>query len=166
MAGEHDRRALLVAWDEAREVLVVVLLIAALLYVAAPMILYAVRDLDGRAGTSLPLLSWWDLSSALVNVNAVAGLLLLGAGVSVCTTLAIDMVPRLRQCVFWLSVAVTALAGLTIINMLTTSFPLYGLFRGGNTVALRLSAVLALPAPAALLAGAAAWMARRVVLFG
>ena len=165
MAEEHDRRALLVAWDEAREVLVVVLLIAALLYVAAPMILYAIRDLDGPAGTSMPLLSWWDLSSALVHVDAVAGLLLLGAGVSVCTTPADDMVPRLRQYVFWMSVTVTALAGLAIINMLTTSYPLYGLFRG-NAVALRLSAVLALPAPAGLLAGAAAWMSRRVVRFG
>ena len=147
------------AWDEAREVLVVVLLLAALLNLIAPMIYYVTINRDTGFDGSYPLFSWWSLAPAFGGVNISTGLLLLGAGVAVCTTPAADMVPRLRQWVFWISVAVTALGGLAIVNFLTSSFPGFG-------VGLRLLAVLEGPAPAALLSGAAAWMARRVVLLG
>ena len=71
MAGESDRKPMAVAWDEAREVLAVVLLASALLHVAAPMIRYA--GMDRRY-------SWWeDLHSTLTNVNVLTGVLLLGA---------------------------------------------------------------------------------------
>ena len=139
-----------VAWDEAREVLVVVLLAAALLHLVAPIIRYA--GIGHR--------SWWeDLYSALTNVNALTGILLLGAAVAVCTTPAADMVPRLRQLVYWASVTVTALGVLAVINVLSVP-------SAGDAAALRLAVVAWRPGPAVLLSGSAAWMARRVVLFG
>ena len=151
MAGERDRRPLTVAWDEAREVLVVVLLATALLHVAAPMIRYA--GIDRRY-------PWWDdLHSALTNVNALTGLLLVGAAVAVCTTPADDMVPRLRQSVYWASVAVALLGVLAIVNVLSVP-------SAGDATAMRLAVVAWRPGPAVLLSGCAAWMARRVVLLG
>ncbi|MXV97297.1 MAG: hypothetical protein F4Z89_13620 [Acidimicrobiaceae bacterium] len=151
MAGESDRRPLAVAWDEAREVLVVVLLATALLHVVAPMIRYA--GIDRRY-------PWWDdLHSALTNVNTLTGLLLVGAAVAVCTTPADDMVPRLRQSVYWASVVVALLGVLAIVNVLSVP-------SAGDATAMRLAVVAWRPGPAVLLSGCAAWMARRVVLLG
>ena len=151
MADEREHRPVAVAWDEAREVLVVVLLATALLHVVAPMIRYA--GIDRRY-------PWWDdLHSALTNVNALTGLLLVGAAVAVCTTPAADMVPRLRQSVYWTSVAVGLLGVLAIINVLSVP-------SAGDATAMRLAVVAWRPGPAVLLSGCAAWMARRVVLLG
>ena len=151
MADERHHRPVAVAWDEAREVLVVVLLATALLHVVAPMIRYA--GIDRRY-------PWWDdLHSALTNVNALTGLLLVGAAVAVCTTPAADMVPRLRQSVYWTSVAVGLLGVLAIINVLSVP-------SAGDATAMRLAVVAWRPGPAVLLSGCAAWMARRVVLLG
>ncbi|MYB88310.1 MAG: hypothetical protein F4126_02660, partial [Acidimicrobiaceae bacterium] len=145
MAGESDRRPLAVAWDEAREVLVVVLLATALLHVVAPMIRYA--GIDRRY-------PWWDdLHSALTNVNTLTGLLLVGAAVAVCTTPADDMVPRLRQSVYWASVVVALLGVLAIVNVLSVP-------SAGDATAMRLAVVAWRPGPAVLLSGCAAWMAR------
>ncbi len=139
------------AWDEAREVLVVVLLATALLHVVAPMIRYA--GIDRRY-------PWWDdLHSALTNVNTLTGLLLVGAAVAVCTTPADDMVPRLRQSVYWASVVVALLGVLAIVNVLSVP-------SAGDATAMRLAVVAWRPGPAVLLSGCAAWMARRVVLLG
>ena len=151
MAGERERRPLAVAWDEAREVLAVVLLAAALLHVVAPMIRYV--GIDRRY-------SWWeDLYSALTNVNALTGILLLGASLAVCTTPAADMVPRLRQSVYWASVAVAVVGVVAVINVLSVP-------SAGDAAALRLAVVAWRPGPAVLLSACAAWMARRVVLLG
>ena len=138
------------AWDEAREVLVVVLLATALLHVVAPMIRFA--GIDRRY-------PWDDLHSALTNVNALTGLMLVGAAVAVCTTPADDMVPRLRQSVYWTSVVVALLGVLAIINVLSVP-------SAGDATAMRLAVVAWRPGPAVLLSGCAAWMARRVVLLG
>ena len=151
MADRRERRPLPVAWDEAREVLVVVLLVAALLHLAAPMLRYA--GLGRRY-------SWWeDLYSALNNVNAFTGMLLLAAAVAVCTTPAADVVPRLRLAVYWTSAAVVLLGLVAIVNVLTVS-------TAGDAATLRLAVLAWRPGPAVLLSGAAAWMARRVVLLG
>ena len=151
VAGDRERRHLAVAWDEAREVLVVVLLVAALLHLVAPVLRYA--GLDRR-------FSWWeDLYSALSNVNAFTGMLLLGAAVAVCTTPAADVVPRLRQAVYWMSVLVFVLGLLAIVNVLTVP-------TAGDAATLRLAVLAWRPVAAVLLSGAAAWMARRVVLLG
>ena len=151
MAGNRERRPSAVAWDEAREVLVVVLLAAALLHLVAPMLRYV--GLGRRY-------SWWeDLYSALNNVNAFTGMLLLGAAVAVCTTPAADVVPRLRGAVYWMSLAVIFLGLVAIVNVLTVT-------TAGDAATLRLSVLAWRPGPAVLLSGAAAWMARRVVLLG
>ena len=151
MAGERDRRPVAVAWDEAREVLAVVLLAVALLHVIAPMIRYA--GMERRY-------SWWeDLHSTLTNVNALTGIMLVGAAIVVCTTPADDMVPRLRQSVYWTSVAVALLGVLAIINVLSVP-------SAGDATAMRLAVVAWRSGPAVLLSGCAAWMARRVVLLG
>ena len=151
MAGERDRKPLAVAWDEAREVLAVVLLAAALLHMVAPMIRYA--GMDRRY-------SWWeDLHSTLTNVNVLTGILLLGAAVAVCTTPAADTVPRLRQSVYWASVAVALLGVVAIINVLSVP-------SAGDATAMRLAVVAWRSGPAVLLSACAAWMARRVVLLG
>lgn len=149
--GERGRRPLPVAWDEAREVLAVVLVVASLLHVVAPMIRYV--GIDRRY-------PWWDdLHSALTNVNVLTGLLLVGAAVTVCTTPAADMVPRLRLWVYWTSVAVGLLGVLAIVNVLSVP-------SAGDATAMRLAVVAWRPGPAVLLSGCAAWMARRVVLLG
>ena len=151
MVGEHDRRPTPVAWDEAREVLVVVLLVATLLHVVAPMIRYI--GIDRRY-------PWWDdLHSALTNVNALTGVLLVGAAAAVCTTPASDVVPRLRQSLYWISVAVALLGVLAIVNVLSVP-------SAGDAAAMRLAVVAWRSGPAVLLSGCAAWMARRVVLLG
>ena len=151
MTGDRERRPVAVAWDEAREVLVVVLLAAALLHLVAPMIRYA--GMDRRY-------SWWeDLHSTLTNVNALTGVLLVGAAVSVCTTPAADMVPRLRQSVYWASIAVAVLGVVAIINVLSVP-------SAADATATRLAIVAWRSGPAVLLSGSAAWMARRVVLLG
>ena len=140
-----------VAWDEAREVLVVVLLAAALLHVVAPMIRYA--GIGHR--------SWWeDLYGAFANVNPLAGILLLGAAVAVCTTPAADMVPRLRR-----SVLLGRGHGDRARCPCGHQRPVCGRLLA-MPAALRLAAVAWRPGPAVLLSGSAAWMARRVVLFG
>ncbi len=146
-----DRRASAVVWDEAREILVVVLLVAALLHLAGPMARYATLGDE--------YWQWAGLFQALTNVNALTGLLLLGASVAVCTTPAADMVPRLRKWVFWAAAAVALLGVVLTVNILTTS-------SYGTTAGTRLAAVIWVPAPATVLSGAAAWMARKVVLFG
>lgn len=151
MADERERRPVAVAWDEAREILVVVLLAAALLHVVAPVIRYL--GIDRRY-------PWWDdLHSALTNVNALTGVLLLGAAVVVCTTPAVDMVPRLRQSVYWISLAVAVLGVVAIINVLSVP-------SAGDAAAMRLAVVAWRSGPAVLLSACAAWMARRVVLLG
>ena len=151
MADERDRRPLLVAWDEAREVLVVVLLVVAVLEVVAGVIWFA-----GMGYRPYP---WWqDLHSVFVGVNPLTGLLLVGAAVAVCTTPAEDMVPRLRQAVYWASAAVVLLGVLAIINELGSP--------SGAPTTVRLAAVAGTSGPAVLLSGCAAWMARRVVLLG
>ena len=142
---------MVVAWDEAREVLVVALVAAALLHVVAPVVRYL--GIDRRY-------PWWDdLYSALTNVNALTGVLLLGAAVVVCTTPDADMVPRLRLSVYWISLVVAALGVVAIINVLSVP-------SAGDAAAMRLSVVAWRSGPAVLLSGCAAWTARRVVLLG
>ena len=138
------------AWDEAREVLVVVLLVAAMLRVVASMIWYIAY------GSPFP---WWeDYHRALAAVDVLTGVLLVGAAVAVCTTPAEDMVPRLRLAVYWASVAVVLLGVLAIINQLGSPLD--------ASAMLRLGWVASGPGPAVVLSGCAAWMARRVVLLG
>ncbi len=151
MTSNPQRRGLPVAWDEAREILAVVLLLSAVLHALAPILRYGA--IGGRQ-------SWWeDLYGALTNINAFTALLLLGAAVTICTTPAADVVPRLRQGVYWVSTVVTVMGLVAIVNVLTIP-------TAPDSALLRLSIVAWRPGPAVVLAGTAAWMSRRGVLLG
>jgi len=152
--GDENRdglRAAAVPWDEAREVLAVVLLTSAVLHLAAPMIRYAAL----YSQYSL----WDDLYSVLSNVDALTGVLLLGAAVTVCTTPAADVVPRLRRIVQVVAAVIAVLAVTAIVNVLTVPTL-------GDSALLRLSVIAWGGGPALVLSVTSWWMARRVLLLG
>ena len=149
--GSDGRRTVAVPWDEAREVLAVVLMLAALLHLSAPMIRYA--------GLDSPFSLWDNLYGVLGNVSALPGLLVLGAAVTVCTTPASDMVPRLRNIVYASAVLIAGLGMLAIVNVLSVP-------TAGDSASFRIALVAWRPGPAVVLSATAAWMARRVVVFG
>ncbi len=149
--GGDGLRAAAVPWDEAREVLALVLLASAVLYLAAPMIRHAV------VGDSYT--RWNDLYGALINVDALTGVLLLGAAVTVCTTPAADVVPRLRRIVQAVAAVIAVLAVVTIVNVLTVPTL-------GESALLRLSIIAWGGGPAVVLSVTSWWMARRVMLLG
>ena len=107
----HGSPADRVSWDEAREILAVVLVAAAVMHLTGPMVRYLAND------NQFPL--WDDLSTILNNVNALTGALLLGAAVVISTTPAVDVVPRLRRVVYVVSALVSALGMLYVLNVLT-----------------------------------------------
>ena len=146
----HESPAIRVSWDEAREILAVVLVAAALMHLVGPMVRYLASD--------NPFSLWDDLFTILNNVNSLTGLMLLGAAVAICTTPDVDVVPGLRQVVYMASAVVTVLGVIYIINVFTVS-------TAGDKFFLRLGIVLWRPGPAVLMAGTAASMARRVVVF-
>ncbi len=147
--GGDGLRAAAVPWDEAREVLAVVLLTSAVLYLAAPMIRHWV------IGNSYLL--WDDLYGALINVDALTGVLLLGAAVTVCTTPAADVVPRLRRIVQAVAAVIAVLAVVAIVNVLTVPTL-------GESALMRISIISWGGGPAVVLSVTSWWMARRVML--
>ena len=139
-------------WDEAREVLVVVLLAAATMNVAAPIVRWPTND------------DMWDqlvVLSALSNVSVSAGLLLLGAAGVIATTPGVDVVPRLRRITTQASAVVTVLGVVAIALTLTADTAVTGV----DDVLQKLGSVMSRSGPGTLLAGAAAWTARQVVPF-
>ena len=138
---------LAVPWDEAREVLAVVLVVAAALYVCGPLVRYLAAD--------TPFGFWDDLRVILSNINISSGLLLVGAAVTVCTTPRADMVPGLRRAVSVVATIVTVFGIVAIINVLTAT-------TADDSVALRIAAVMLSSGPGTLLAGTAAWLVDRV----
>lgn len=142
-----------VAWDEARELLVVVLLAAAVMKLLGPVAAWLQVDGD-RFDRGV-------LTSALTGVNGVTGLMLVGAAVLLCTTPVVDVVPGLRLSVVAVATVATVM-GLTLIGLtLTTDSADSGL----DLVWDKLRTILSFSAPGTLLAGTAAWTARRVVPF-
>ncbi len=140
------------SWDEARELLAIVLVVSAVLIVAAPFIRYQV--LESRFG-------FWDtLSVLLANVGPVPGGLLLGAAVAVCTVQPADVVPALRRTVEYASLAVAAAGAVAILIELTSASA-----NENAAFFIRLSALAQRSIPGMLLAGLAAWLVRRVVPF-
>ena len=133
MNGRGHRQAVAVPWDEAREILSVVLLVAVALHTAAPMIRFIGQE------RSYPL--WDGLYGVLANVDAVTGVLLLGAAVAVCTTPAADVVPRLRKVAYTAALIVVALGVLSIINVLSVA-------SAGDTALMRIALIAWRPAPA------------------
>ena len=141
-----------IVWDEARELVAMVLLVAAVMIVVAPGI--------GFLGVDSPFGFWDDVADILVNVNPTVGLLLLGSAVLVCTVQPVDVVPALRRAILIVSAVVAVLGMVALLIELTSPSA-----RSDQAVWLRLHLILRRSAPATLLAGTAAFLARRVVPF-
>jgi cytochrome bd-type quinol oxidase subunit 2 len=147
MVAEPGDRADVVSWDEAREVLTVVLLTAALGYLTGPL----VRQFAVDNGYEF----WDDLRFVLGNIDVLSGMLLVGAALLVCTAPADATVPALRRAASLLAKAVTVLGIVAMINVLTVR-------SAADSVFLRISLVMVASGPGTLLAGLAAWLIDRV----
>jgi hypothetical protein len=145
-AGESE---LPVSWDEAREVVVVVLLTAALLRVLSPLLGY----LDSGVGG--PLAD--DIAEITRNADIFTGVLLLGAGCLIATTPPVDVVPALRRAGVLVATVVAVMAGWALVVELTRA--------SGSGMLGRLQSVFGRSGPGLLLATTSAWLARRVVPF-
>ena len=152
-SGPLDGGADAVAWDEAREILVVVLLAATVMKLLGPVMAWLQVD-DGRFDRDV-------VTSALTGVNGVSGLMLMGAAVLICTTPQVDVVPVLRTAVLAVAGVTTLLGIVLILSTLTSGSAATGL----DAVWDKLRSILSFSAPGTLLAATSAWMARRVVPF-
>lgn len=99
-----------------------------------------------------------DLAVALLNVDAVTGLLLMASAITVCTTPAVDVVPVLRTAVTAVSLAVAALGVLAIMQAVTERSPT-------ALSGVRLEPIFTRSGPAVMMGLTAAWLARRVQPF-
>ncbi len=152
MSAGSDHPAEPIAWDEAREVVSIVLLAAALMVVVAP----AVRHLaDGNSFGASD-----TISSLLTGIGPVSGGLLVGSALLIATTPAEDVVPALRLSVALIS-AVVAAGGMVALLIEATSVT--AAHSAGYLI--RLSTMSTRSLPGAMLAGLAAWLARNVVPF-
>lgn len=145
--ADAGNRAEPVSWEEAREVLTVVLLIAALGYVIGPLVRqFAIAN---------RYQFWDDLRVVLGNIDVVSGMLLVGAALVVCTAPADATVPPLRRAAALLAKVFTVLGVVAMINVLTAR-------NAADSVFLRISLVMVASGPGTLLAGLAAWLVDRV----
>ncbi|MEO0493674.1 MAG: hypothetical protein AAF081_09680 [Actinomycetota bacterium] len=148
MSDDTDARSLPVSWDEAREVLVVVLLACAVLRMLGPLAGF----IDDRWGVFSD-----DLAELTRNASPTTGTMVLGAAVLVATTPRVDLVPSLRTATIVIAWLVVVQAGAAI---------LLDLWRVSGTGVLgRLEPIFGRSLPALLMAGAARWLAARVVPF-
>ena len=153
MAPPHppDSAPGVVPWDEAREVVALVLTLCAALMVLAPI---AFRLIDGQADRA-------GFRSALQGASApVVGVVILGAAVLIATTPAADVTPRLRSMVTVVAWLVIAVSVMTIVDLLFAETA-----GGMRRFFTRFPTILWRSAPTALMAGVAAWTAWRVVPF-
>ena len=151
MADEQDKRDLPISWDEAREVVVVVLLAVATLHVLSPVVGFR----DNRFRGSGPLID--DLVELTQNAGPNAGMMTLAAAVLVVTTPAVDMVPLLRRAAGLVALFVATAAAVHLFGTMVRSGP--------SGLAARLQVVFGRSGPGLLLAGTARWLATRVVSF-
>ncbi len=145
------RDRLPVPWDEAREVLVIVVAVAAVSWILQPVVEVLTDGRDYGFGD--------DLQAALRHVDPVGGGLLLGAAAVLASTPAVDVVPRLRRGL-GLTAGLVAVAGMVaVVNDL-------GVGRvGGVDAWTRIEAVMARSGPGTLLTATAGWLAARVRAF-
>ncbi len=147
-AGPNGNGPAPVPWDEAREVVSLILAICAGLMVLSPV---AFRLIDGQSDRAA-------LRSAVTGAGPTTGIVILGAAVLVATTPALDVTPRLRTFVFRVAVLVLVFAVVAILDTLFAESA-----GGVRRFFTRFPTILRFPGPAALLSGTAAWLARRVV---
>ena len=140
-----------VSWDEAREVVVLVLVAAASIHLLSPVVGF----IDNR--NRFPG-SWVDDVAELTrNVGPTAGTLLLGAAVLVATTPPADVVPTLRRMVAVVALIAAVGGVIAVVVELTRASP--------AGVASRLQTVFGRGGPGTMLAITARWLALRVVPF-
>jgi hypothetical protein len=145
-----DESELPISWDEAREVVVVVLLAASVLRVLSPFLGY----LDAGVGGALAD----DIAEVTRNADVFTGMLLLGAGCLVATTPQVDVVPALRRTGVLIATAIAVMAGWALVIELTRA--------SGSGMLGRLQSVFARSGPGLILAATSAWLSRRVIPFG
>ena len=139
-----------VAWDEAREVVALVLTLCAALMAVAPIVFRIIDGQIDRAG----------FRSAMQGATfSVTGVAILGAAVLVATTPAVDVTPKLRRLVAWTAALIVVLCALHILDLL------FAESAGVRKFFLRFPTIASRPLPTGLMAGLAGWLARRVVPF-
>gem|GEM_PF-1269676 len=148
--GPNDRGLDLVPWDEAREVVVVVLTLCAASMVLAPILFGLVDGQYDRAG----------FASSLSGLRPLTGFVVLGAATLTATTPAADVVPRLRSAVAGVATLIMVIGVLSIFEILFSDSA-----GGVRRFSLRFPTILTFKGPATLMAGCAAWLARRVIPF-
>jgi hypothetical protein len=139
-----------VPWDEAREVVTLILALAATLMVLSPV---AFRFIDGQFDRAA-------FRSSLTGAGPLTGLVVIGAGILVATTPAVDVTPLLRTVVFRVALLVLVIALLAMFETLFAE-PAGGV----REFFKRFPTTLRFSTPGALFAGTAAWLSRRVVAF-
>ena len=148
MAGDETESDLPVSWDEAREVLVVVLLASAVLRLLSPFVGF----LNDRWGVFSD-----EVAELVRNANSTTGLMVLGAGVLIATTPRTAVVPALRRATVVIG-SIVVLQGIVGIIIELTRASAAG-------VLARLVTVFGRFLPGVLLAGAGRWLAAKVVPF-
>ena len=107
MSDDTESSALPVSWDEAREALIVVLLVCARLRMLGPLSGF----IDERWGVFSD-----DLAELTRNASPTTGLMVIGAAVLVATTPQVDLVPSLRTATVVIAWVVTLQAGAARMN--------------------------------------------------
>lgn len=141
-----------VAWDEARELVAIVLLVVGVMRVLGPIV--QVVGVDGRGDF------WSKVLEGLRNVNATSGMLFLASALLVCTVPPVDVVPALRSAVTYVAAVVTILGVVSLVALFAVPIA-----NDGDEFWIRLEFMMSRTVPAIVLAGTAAWLARRVVPF-
>ena len=148
MAGDERKTDLPVSWDEAREVVVVLLLAGAVLRMLGPLVGF----IDDRWGAFSD-----DVAELTRNASATTGLMVLAAGVLIATTPRAAVVPALRT-------ATVIVATIVLVEgVVATAIELTRV--SGAGVLGRLETIFSRLLPAILFAGAGRWLAAKVVPF-
>ena len=151
MADERRDAILPISWDEAREIVVVVLLAVATMHVLAPLVGFR----DNRFRGAGPFID--DLVELTQNAGPNAGMMALAAAVLVVTTPPVDVVPLLRRAVAVVTLFIATAAAIHLFGTMVRSAP--------TGLAARLQVVFGRGAPGLLLAGTGRWLIQRVVPF-
>lgn len=148
MSDEPRSSELPISWDEAREVVIVILLVGTVLRLLGPLSGF----IDDRWGVFAD-----DLAELTRNASPTTGMMVLAAAVLVATTPRADMVPTLRTATVAVSWLVLVEGFIAVILELTRV--------SGTGVLGRLESVFSRSLPALLFAGTARWLAARVIPF-
>jgi len=149
MNGKGSDADLPVSWDEGREIVIVVLMMATVLFVISPFM--------GWLALRFPGSFTEHVATITRNVSTTSGLFVLAAGVLLATTPPTDVVPALRRVVIGVATVVVVLGVVAIVVELTRA--------SGAGFSGRLQTIFGRSGPGVLLAGTGRWLAARVIPF-